>query len=87
MSGSLWAMPLWQSMHVRSPVNKNRSWAAAARGLCLDRSMDSVEWQLRHSSESFAFIRAHPLSARCLRMSRNASRVAIEPKMWPQTSF
>src|SRR5215203_4683144 len=49
--------------------------------------MDSLLWQLRHSSESFAFMRSHSRSARCLRSARNLSRVSMDPKMWPHTSF
>src|SRR5918997_1398082 len=74
-------------MQVFCPVNRNCSCADAARGFCFTRSMDSELWQLRHSSESLAFIRSHSRSARCLRMARNLSRVSMDPKMWPQTSF
>src|SRR5215213_2668242 len=74
-------------MQVFSPVNMNRSCAAAARGFCLVRSMDWAEWQLRHSSESLAFMRSHSRSAICLRRAKNFSRVSIEPKMCPHTSF
>src|SRR3954449_7320478 len=80
-------MPLWQSMQVFSPVNMNFSCAAAARGFCLVRSIDCAEWQLRHSSESLAFMRSHSRSARCLRKLRNFSRGSVEPKMCPHTSF
>ena len=40
--GRRWAIPLWQSMQVFSPVNKNFSCAAAARGFCLLKSIDCV---------------------------------------------
>src|SRR3954471_7592004 len=50
-------------------------------------SIDTAEWQLRHSSESLAPMRAHSRSARYRLRSRKASRVEIEPKMWPQTSL
>ena len=36
-------MPLWQSMHVFSPANRKRWWAAAARVLCFDRSIEAVK--------------------------------------------
>ena len=39
MSGSSWAMPLWQSMQVFSPLTRNFSCALAARGLCRVKSM------------------------------------------------
>src|SRR4029079_3712752 len=87
MSGRRCAMPLWQSMQVLSPENRKRSCAEAARRFCFVRSIDSELWQLRHSRESLAFIRSHSPSARCLRMDRNLSRVSMEPKMWPHTSF
>src|SRR5215207_6559716 len=74
-------------MQVFSPLNRERSCAWAARGFCFVRSIDSLLWQLRHSSESFAFIRSHSRSAKCLRSARNLSRVSMEPKMWPHTSF
>jgi hypothetical protein len=74
-------------MQVRSPVNRNRSCAAAARGFCFVRSMASAVWQLRHSRLSFASIRAHSRSAMVRRWSRKSSRVLIVPKMWPHTSF
>src|SRR5215212_8727595 len=68
-------------MQVFSPLKRERSCAWAARGFCFVRSMDSLLWQLRHSSESFAFMRSHSRSARCLRSARNLSRVSMEPKI------
>src|SRR5215217_6353497 len=32
-------------------------------------------------------MRSHSRSAMCLRRAKSSSRVSIEPKMWPQTSF
>ena len=51
---------------------------------CLVMSIDSALWQLRHSSESLAFSRAHSCIASSSRWSRNFSRVLIVPKMCPR---
>ena len=80
-------MPLWQSMQVRSPGKRKRSCASTARALWRVMSIDSAEWQLRHSSESLAPSRAHSRCASSSRCSRNFSRVLIVPKILPQTSF
>jgi len=50
-------------------------------------SIDSALWQLRHSSELFAFMRSHSLRASASRWSTNFSRVSMVPKILPQTSF
>ena len=47
----------------------------------------SAPWQLRHSSESFAFMRAHSCCASSSRWSTNFSRVSMVPKSLPQTSL
>src|SRR4051794_21750068 len=80
-------MPLWQSMQVRCPVNRYRWWTRAARAPCLVMSMDSAEWQFRHSSELLALSRAHSCSANSRRMATNLSRVLMVPKSLPQTSL
>ena len=49
--------------------------------------MESYWWQLRHSSESLAFNRAHSCLASSSRLSRNFSRVLTVPKILPHTSF
>src|SRR4051812_35689756 len=87
ISGRWWAIPLWQSMQVFSPVNRKRWCATEARGDCLVMSMDSALWQLRHSSESLALKRAHSCSASSSRWSTNFSRVLMVPNKCPQTSF
>src|SRR5688500_5079840 len=87
MSGSRWAMPLWQSMQVRSPLASMFEWASAARLLCLVKSIAWNSWQLRHSRESLAAMRSHSRAASSLRFSRNFSRVLMVPKIQPQTSF
>src|SRR6185295_10948632 len=81
------AMPLWQSMQVLSPFERDVECASAPRLLCRVKSMDWNSWQLRHSSESFALKRAHSRSASSRRLATNFSRVLMVPKMKPQTSF
>ena len=80
-------MPLWQSMQVRSPLASRVEWASAARGLWRVKSIERKPWQLRHSSESLAFSRAHSWEASSRRLSRNFSRLSMVPKTLPQTSF
>ena len=87
MFGSRCAMPLWQSMQVFSPVNRKRSCAVGRARVLLGQVHRLAEWQLRHSSESFAFMRAHSRSASACAASRNFSRVSIVPKILPHTSF
>ena len=53
-------------MQVFSPLKRVRSCAWAARGFCFVRSIDSLLWQLQHSSESFAFMRSHSRRQRSL---------------------
>src|SRR3954468_17257204 len=60
---------------------------SAARWVCLVRSIATAVWQLRHSSESFAFSRAHSCSATSRRRSRNFCRVVIVPNRCPHTSL
>ena len=60
---------------------------APARGLWRVMSIDWALWQLRHSSESLAFMRAHSCAASVARWSRNFSRVLMVPKILPQTSL
>ena len=62
-------------------------WIVAARAVCLDRSIATDEWQLRHSRLSLAFSRAHSCCASSSLWSRNFRRVLIVPKILPQTSF
>ena len=57
------------------------------RGLWRVISIDCALWQLRHSRELLAFMRAHSCSASSRRWSRNFSRVLIVPKSSPHTSF
>src|SRR5262245_9372318 len=80
-------MPLWQSMHVRSPLTRKREWISAARRVCLVKSIATDEWQFRHSSESLDFRRAHSCLANSSRMPINFCRVEMVPKILPQTSF
>ena len=87
MSGSLWAMPLWQSMQVRSPDASNVPCMFAARPLWRVKSIDSKLWQLRHSRLSLALSRAHSCSASSRRWAANFSDVLMVPKILPQTSF
>jgi hypothetical protein len=75
-------MPLWQSMQV-SLFFTASSCDFLARGFCFSTSMLLSVWQLRHSSESLAFMRAHSFSASCSRLASNFSRVSIEPMALP----
>ena len=68
-------MPLWQSMQVRSPEARSVPCICAARALWRVKSMDWNWWQLRHSSESLAFMRAHSRLASVRRLASNFSRV------------
>src|SRR5436305_3969899 len=54
-SGSLCAMPKWQSMHVL-PSARPFAWRACAFADCRSLLIPSRLWQLRHSRESVAFI-------------------------------
>src|SRR6478609_7879521 len=87
ISGNSCAMPLWQSMQVRSFEIKNFVWMAAARLVCFVKSIAMAEWQFRHSNESLVFIRAHSFFASSSLCFRNLSRVEIVPKILPQTSL
>jgi hypothetical protein len=49
--------------------------------------MPSKLWQLRHSRESLAFMRAHSFSAICRRCASNFSGVSMVPVILPQTSL
>ena len=80
-------MPLWQSMQVFSPVSRKVSCASAARALCRLMSMDSDEWQLRHSSELFALRRDHSRVAMASLCASNSSGVSMTPKIVPQSSL
>ena len=55
LGGSLWAMPLWQSMQV-SPAFIASCIFSEARADCLWKAMLSKLWQLRHSLESLSFM-------------------------------
>src|SRR6185436_1401054 len=61
-SGSLCAMPKWQSMQV-VPSAFAFAWRARAVSLCFSGSIAAVVWQLRHSCESFFFMRVHSRTA------------------------
>src|SRR4051812_39807957 len=80
-------MPRWQSMQVFSLRASAVECCADARGLWRVKSIDSKLWQLRHSSESFAFSRDHSCCASSRRLATNLSRVLMVPKILPQTSL
>lgn len=71
-------MPLWRSMQVW-PVLTASSIFSRARAVCLWNAIDSQEWQLRRSRESFAFIVAQTRVAIALRSASNVSGVSILP--------
>src|ERR1043165_1930887 len=76
-SGSLCGMPLWQSMQVRLAVFGSNMICDAS--FCLWGSIAFFEWQLRHSSESRAFIESRTLLASAQRCASNFSGVFSVP--------
>ena len=67
-----------------SPSSNARLWVRTARRPCSEKSMYSNLWQLRHSCESFAFMRRHSLSASFRRFAWNFSGVSMLPSTLQQ---
>src|SRR5688572_5802378 len=75
-SGSVWAIPKWQSMQVvRSALAL--AWRSRAISLCFSGSIASGLWQLRHSCESFFFMRVHSRTAMAWRAFSYFSLVSM----------
>src|SRR6185369_9933949 len=84
-SGSLCAIPKWQSMHV-NPWDFICLCRSRAVSLCLSGSIEASLWQLRHSSESVVFMRVQTRVASSYRCFSNFSRVSMTPVSFPQIS-